>query len=210
MRNRFLLLALAAGAALTGMAQTPLTVRQYQSADNVLAGRKGKTVINHNPSGLFSANGIHRAKSVITAGAVKAGEGENPYGQEVDIMYEDFSKMSSGSFDAPDLNTDINYIYPGECEYPWWNLNSDYTKLPNWGSHGGYSAGGMIYFTPEPDGAHLNTPLLDLKARCGIAVLSFRARTADGTTADGMAVEVAETFNIGLHGKCWVLSVCQR
>lgn len=196
MGNRLLLLALAAGMSWAASAQQPLTIRSQEAVNSGLKTRTGNGVVNHkNPARAFSVNSLHKAKSSVTARVLRADETENPYGTVVEVMYEDFSKMSNGSFEEPDLNTNINYGM-GEYEYPWWNLKPEYTTLPNWGSDHAYPAGGMVYFDPVEYGAHINTPLLNVAGYDGIAVLQFRARTAEGES-EGMVVEAAETFNMG-------------
>ena len=99
------------------------------------------------------------------------------YGERVDVFSEDFSKMTTGSIGDPDINTNIILDNP---DYPWTNVDPAYTDQPGWGAWAAYPADGTVAIFDE-DGideyAHINTPMLDLSANDGVAVLEFRART---------------------------------
>lgn len=178
---------------LTASAQMPLSVRSQQAIKTGMKARSGDTrIADRKTDASLSTNALHKTRPAVTARVMEAGEAENPYGPEVIVMYEDFSKLATGEFGAPDFGTKLNY---DECEYPWWNMNAEFTDLPNWGCNNAYSAGGMIYLNSIPNGASVNTPLLDVSGNCGIAVFRFRARTESGT-AEGLIVEAAETFNM--------------
>lgn len=124
----------------------------------------------------------------------KADETTSPYGTVVTRLYEDFSKMTTGSVDGPDMDTNINYDEP---EYPWWNLKADYTGEPHWGANNAHPAGGCIclWAEGEYDQASLNTTLVDCEGYDNIATLQFKARTKTGTLKN-LYVESAETHNM--------------
>ena len=101
--------------------------------------------------------------------------------QKVDLVSEDFSKMTAGSESNPDLSFNINTYQgePSDDEF-FSGLNSAYTHEAGWGSYQVYPAGGMIYFhnTRANDywAAHINTPLFDASGNSGVFFLKFRAR----------------------------------
>ena len=116
------------------------------------------------------------------------------YGPEVGILAEDFSKMSTGSIGAPDLDTYINN--PEISEYPaWQNVDPSFTSSSIWGATNVYPAGGVacLYATPETGGAAINSPLCDVSGYCGIFKLRFKARTDDDQFNEGLYVQATET-----------------
>lgn len=124
----------------------------------------------------------------------EAKKAPSDYGTEVTILYEDFSKFSTGTLEAPDVDADIHAT---EFIYPWINVSSDYTTISGWGAENVYPAGGTAYLgADEIEGqAHINTPMLDVSGYCGIVFVRFNARTLTGT-AEGLWIEGAETFNM--------------
>lgn len=113
------------------------------------------------------------------------------YGEVVEIVNEDFSKMTTGSVGSPDTNTDISYDNPDNA---WINMLADYTQTEGWGSHGAYPAGGCLYI----EEGQVNTPMLDVSAEGGICFLQFDAYTGSSTvTSSQTVVEAAETNNMG-------------
>ena len=124
------------------------------------------------------------------------------YGTLETILEEDFSKFATGSEAEPDMDTNVILDYgTGECEYPWWNVNPEYTALPNWGGANIFPAGGMIYMlNSNYDGlAHINTPLCDFsKYSGGAAILEFKAKCVNPEEVEQrLAIEAAETNNMG-------------
>ena len=119
------------------------------------------------------------------------------YGTIEVLMQEDFSKFSTGSEEAPDLDAEVILDWAsGECEYPWWNVKPEYTTLPNWGGSNLFPAGGKVFMLESIfDGqGHINTPLLDFsKFDGGIAFLEFKARTTNPNLVQYLVVESAET-----------------
>ena len=117
------------------------------------------------------------------------------YGERVDVFSEDFSKMTTGSIGDPDINTNIILDNP---DSPWTNVDPAYTDQPGWGAWAAYPAGGTVAVFDE-DGideyAHINTPMLDLSANDGVAVLEFRARTNKRNNAT-LIIEAAETYHM--------------
>ena len=118
------------------------------------------------------------------------------YGKEVDIVKEDFAKMTTGSQDAPDYDTDLNdyEMY----DNAWINMLNDFTQTPGWGSHNAYSAGGAIYLEADNETqGQLNTPMLNVSRNSGICFLQFDARVPeDNEVVEQVVVEAAETYNM--------------
>lgn len=118
------------------------------------------------------------------------------YGKEVDIVKENFAKMTTGSQDAPDYDTDLNdyEMY----DNAWINMLDDFTQTPGWGSHNAYSAGGAIYLEGDSETqGQLNTPMLNVSRNSGICFLQFDARVPeDNEVVEQVVVEAAETYNM--------------
>lgn len=118
------------------------------------------------------------------------------YGKEVDIVKEDFAKMTTGSQSAPDYDTDLNdyEMY----DNAWINMLDDFTQTPGWGSHNAYSAGGAIYLEGDSETqGQLNTPMLNVSRNSGICFLQFDARVPeDNEVVEQVVVEAAETYNM--------------
>lgn len=118
------------------------------------------------------------------------------YGKEVDIVKEDFTKMTTGSQAAPDYDTDLNdyEMY----DNAWINMLDDFTQTPGWGSHNAYSAGGAIYLEGDSETqGQLNTPMLNVSRNSGICFLQFDARVPeDNEVVEQVVVEAAETYNM--------------
>ena len=111
-------------------------------------------------------------------------------------MKEDFAKMTTGSQDAPDYDTDLNdyEMY----DNAWINMLDDFTQTPGWGSHNAYSAGGSIYLEADNETqGQLNTPMLNVSRNSGICFLQFDARVPeDNEVVEQVVVEAAETYNM--------------
>lgn len=118
------------------------------------------------------------------------------YGKEVDIVKENFAKMTTGSQDAPDYDTDLNDYEMHDNA--WINMLDDFTQTPGWGSHNAYSAGGSIYLEADNETqGQLNTPMLNVSRNSGICFLQFDARVpADNEVVEQVVVEAAETYNM--------------
>lgn len=118
------------------------------------------------------------------------------YGKEVDIVKEDFAKMTTGSQDAPDYDTDLNDYEMHDNA--WINMLNDFTQTPGWGSHNAYSAGGSIYLEADNETqGQLNTPMLNVSRNSGICFLQFDARVPeDNEVVEQVVVEAAETYNM--------------
>lgn len=118
------------------------------------------------------------------------------YGKEVDIVKEDFAKMTTGSQSAPDYDTDLN-DYEMQ-DNAWINMLDDFTQTPGWGSHNAYSAGGAIYLEGDSETqGQLNTPMLNVSRNSGICFLQFDARVPeDNEVVEQVVVEAAETYNM--------------
>ena len=119
------------------------------------------------------------------------------YGKEVDIVKEDFSKMTTGSMDDPDWNTALNDYE--KTDNAWINMIDDYTNTPNWGSHNSYPAGGCLYMYANGEGENgqFNTPMLDLSKNTGICFLQFDACIPESNEEEEQVlVEAAETYNM--------------
>ena len=118
------------------------------------------------------------------------------YGKEVDIVKENFAKMTTGSQDAPDYDTDLNDYEMHDNA--WINMLDDFTQTPGWGSHNAYSAGGAIYLEADSETqGQLNTPMLNVSRNSGICFLQFDARVPeDNEVVEQVVVEAAETYNM--------------
>lgn len=118
------------------------------------------------------------------------------YGKEVDIVKENFAKMTTGSQDAPDYDTDLNDYEMHDNA--WINMLADFTQTPGWGSHNAYSAGGSIYLEADNETqGQLNTPMLNVSRNSGICFLQFDARVPeDNEVVEQVVVEAAETYNM--------------
>lgn len=118
------------------------------------------------------------------------------YGTVEVVMMEDFSKLTTGSVGAPDMDSQLNdeELYP----YPvWMNIKPEYTVLPQWGGHCVFSAGGSICISAEEyEGGNLNTPMLDASKYDGVVFVEFRVRTDNDKVSQNMIVEAAETYNM--------------
>lgn len=118
------------------------------------------------------------------------------YGKEVDIVKENFAKMTTGSQDAPDFDTELNDYEM--ADNAWVNMLEDFTQTPGWGSHNAYSAGGSIYLDANNETqGQLNTPMLNVSRNSGICFLQFDARVPeDNEVVEQVVVEAAETYNM--------------
>ena len=118
------------------------------------------------------------------------------YGKEVDIVKENFAKMTTGSQAAPDYDTDLNDYEM--ADNAWVNMLEDFTQTPGWGSHNAYSAGGSIYLDANNETqGQLNTPMLNVSRNSGICFLQFDARVPeDNEVVEQVVVEAAETYNM--------------
>lgn len=197
MNNKITLFVLLTGMSAAMFAQRPMTFRTEAVAKPGLVTRNARSGAHVQQKGMdmFSIGKTHISNTPVVK-VLKAGEAENPYGEEVVIMEEDFSKLESGSLESPDLKTSLN-LPVGTEKYPWWNMDPKWTTLPNWGANNAYSAGGCVFLNADlyNQQASINTPLLDVSGYCGIVTVSFKARTLTGTSS-GLMVECAETYNM--------------
>lgn len=137
------------------------------------------------------------------------------------VEQEDFSKLTAGSEDNPDLSVnleipmwmtdsetgDILFDEQGqpipnpEYEYPWNNMKPEYISGDKgWGVGNAYPAGGMLYFPFSQDAPQgkISTPWIDLSANGGTFVLEFKVRLTEANepgdpTPSFIIVETAET-----------------
>ena len=151
-----------------------------------------------------------------------AGDGNaqvDKLGELILVEQEDFSKLTAGSEDNPDLSVnleipmwmtdpvtgDILFDEQGqpipnpEYEYPWNNMKPEYISGDKgWGVGNAYPAGGALYFPfsqSAPQGK-ISTPWIDLSANGGTFVLEFKVRLTeenDSDTPSFILVETAET-----------------
>lgn len=114
------------------------------------------------------------------------------YGEVVDFVNEDFSKMTTGSVGNPDTGTDINYENEDNA---WINMSGDYTQMFGWGSHSAFPAGGTLYIEQQ---GNVNTPLLDLSGNDQMVIIQFDAFTGSASeTSSYTQIGAAETNNMG-------------
>lgn len=202
--NRLILFALVAGMSAPVAAQNALTFSSMkpETSKGLVARGQNASKVMQKQDGKFAINNVRKVRPVAETRMLKAGETTesrwSQYGTVVEIMSEDFSKMTTGSIEEPDIMTEINEYIPGGIF--WWNVKPEYTTLPNWGSHYAYPAGGCLFLDADnEEGAQLNTPLIDLSGNCRIGIIQFRARTKTGTSSN-LTVEATETYNMSPTG----------
>ena len=187
MRKNYLQLALAATLTMAATA----TVSAQQNAQNEVQ-KLTRSVLPQQSKITTAAFSLN--KNVAKVPLTTVYKAANPYGEEQQVMFEDFAKMTSGSEATPD--TEANII-KDEFEYPWINTKDEYFKQAGWGSGNAYPAGGTVYLDSNPnDMAHINTPMLNVAANGGIAWIRFKARAKNAGDNPQVMVEAAETFNM--------------
>lgn len=119
------------------------------------------------------------------------------YGDLILKVEEDFSLLTTGSEDEPDMMTLLEVNSMELFDNAWWTFNAKYTHTPNWGVNDSYPAGGCLFMDGERGQVHLNTPMIKLNDFSGLGVLEFRVRTRiPGAVFNGLLVEAAETNNM--------------
>lgn len=187
MRKNYLQLALAATLTMAATA----TVSAQQNTQNEVQ-KLTRSVLPQQSKITTAAFSLN--KNVANVPLTTVYKATNPYGEEQQVMFEDFAKMTSGSEATPD--TEANII-KDEFEYPWINTKDEYFKQAGWGSGNAYPAGGTVYLDSNPnDMAHINTPMLNVAANGGIAWIRFKARAKNAGDNPQVMVEAAETFNM--------------
>lgn len=187
MRKNYLQLALAATLTMAATA----TVSAQQNTQNEVQ-KLTRSVLPQQSKITTAAFSLN--KNVANVPLTTVYKAANPYGEEQQVMFEDFAKMTSGSEATPD--TEANII-KDEFEYPWINTKDEYFKQAGWGSSNAYPAGGTVYLDSNPnDMAHINTPMLNVAANGGIAWIRFKARAKNAGDNPQVMVEAAETFNM--------------
>lgn len=192
--KKFYLALLFAVASVTMCAQTPLTFSSENSninPDGIKASRTTKTTLQSD------ANRSATKKRLPSLEPLRTKDVGSEYGTVVELLYEDFSKFNTGSIGNPDTTTNI-HIPEEEQEYPWWNIDPKWTKVPHWGAHNACPAGGCLLLNADATNqqAQINTALVDASGHCGIVFLQFKARTLEGFST-GLIVEGAETRSMG-------------
>ena len=187
MRKNYLQLALAATLTMAATA----TVSAQQNTQNEVQ-KLTRSVLPQQSKITTAAFSLN--KNVAKVPLTTVYKAANPYGEEQQVMFEDFAKMTSGSEATPD--TEANII-KDEFEYPWINTKDEYFKQAGSGSGNAYPAGGTVYLDSNPnDMAHINTPMLNVAANGGIAWIRFKARAKNAGDNPQVMVEAAETFNM--------------
>ena len=187
MRKNYLQLALAATLTMAATA----TVSAQQNTQNEVQ-KLTRSVLPQQSKITTAAFSLN--KNVANIPLTTVYKAANPYGEEQQVMFEDFAKMTSGSEATPDTETNI---IKDEFEYPWINTKDEYFKQAGWGSGNAYPAGGTVYLDSNPnDMAHINTPMLNVAANGGIAWIRFKARAKNAGDNPQVMVEAAETFNM--------------
>lgn len=158
--------------------------------------------------------------------SVKKADGTNPYakyGDFEELLYEDFSKLTTGSVGNPDFNTNLYDAFKrtdpydnSQYEIPWYSFNPDYLNTKGvydsnhetdsrWGVNNGFPAGGALYMYLKDDDedceeaqAHVNTCLIDASKYQGDVILQFDAFTDNAESTNFISqVEAAETNGMG-------------
>lgn len=110
------------------------------------------------------------------------------------VLSEDFSLMSTGTLERPDIWTNL---VSNNYEYPWANMKDGYTHEPLWGCDNVFPAGGAAFLDASEEvggGARLTTPRVNLAGNGGVATISFKIRSFNpGEVAYGFGVEAYET-----------------
>lgn len=158
--------------------------------------------------------------------SVKKADGTNPYakyGEFEELLYEDFSKLTTGSIGNPDFNTNLYDPFKrtdpydnSQYEIPWYSFNPDYLNTKGvydsnhetdsrWGVNNGFPAGGALYMYLQDDDedcefsqCHVNTCLIDCSKYQGDVLLQFDAFTDNAESTNFISqVEAAETNGMG-------------
>ena len=158
--------------------------------------------------------------------SVKKADGTNPYakyGEFEELLYEDFSKLTTGSVGNPDFNTNLYDPFKrtdpydnSQYEIPWYSFNPDYLNTKGvydskhetesrWGVNNGFPAGGALYMYLQDDDedcefsqCHVNTCLIDCSKYQGDVILQFDAFTDNPESTNFISqVEAAETNGMG-------------
>lgn len=158
--------------------------------------------------------------------SVKKADGTNPYakyGEFEELLYEDFSKLTTGSVGNPDFNTNLYDPFKrtdpydnSQYEIPWYSFNPDYLNTKGvydsnhetdsrWGVNNGFPAGGALYMYLQDDDedcefsqCHVNTCLIDCSKYQGDVLLQFDAFTDNDESTNFISqVEAAETNGMG-------------
>lgn len=158
--------------------------------------------------------------------SVKNADGTNPYakyGDFEELLYEDFSKLTTGSVGNPDFNTNLYDPFKrtdpydnSQYEIPWYSFNPDYLNTKGvydsnhetdsrWGVNNGFPAGGALYMYLQDDDedcessqCHVNTCLIDCSKYQGDVLLQFDAFTDNAESTNFISqVEAAETNGMG-------------
>lgn len=158
--------------------------------------------------------------------SVKKADGTNPYakyGDFEELLYEDFSKLTTGSIGNPDFDTNLYDAFKrtdpydnSQYEIPWYSFNPDYLNTKGvydsnhetdsrWGVNNGFPAGGALYMYLQDDDedcefsqCHVNTCLIDCSKYQGDVILQFDAFTDNAESTNFISqVEAAETNGMG-------------
>lgn len=158
--------------------------------------------------------------------SVKKADGTNPYakyGEFEELLYEDFSKLTTGSVGNPDFDTNLYDPFKrtdpydnSQYEIPWYSFNPDYLNTKGvydsnhetdsrWGVNNGFPAGGALYMYLQDDDedceysqCHVNTCLIDCSKYQGDVILQFDAFTDNAESTNFISqVEAAETNGMG-------------
>lgn len=203
-------------AALTASASFPGTGINPEEYATSLSGRM--TMMKTTSRTQTGASGPKRVMAFAGDGCAEV----EKYGSLIPVVEEDFSLLTTGSEENPDLSANLeidpymrdedgfiiidsygNPVPNPEYEYPWNNMRNEYTHTPGWGIGNAYPAGGMLYFpfSRENPQGKFNSHWIDLSAYDGTFVVEFRVKlsapqAADSEIPSAIIVEVAETFNM--------------
>lgn len=176
--------------AFAGMCVVMLTPASAQLSGRVVKAPKSNAAV--------TASMKPVSKAAKTPFGFKRVANPTDYGKEVVIVSEDFSKMSTGSEEEPDFDTDMNFEPEDNV---WINMYDDFTQTPGWGSTNAYPAGGAIYLDTDGknENGRLTSPLLDLTKNTGIGFIQFDVRRPSifEDDAEMVVLEAAETRHMG-------------
>lgn len=190
MLKKFLLLTIAGAAISLQAAPRILSITAKSAEIDETSISKQREVIT--PAHDFNTRATNVTETPMRMTAAEIGiEIEPP------ALFEDFSKMVTGSIEKPDISKELT---ADDYEYMWANMSDEYTLEPLWGCDYVYPAGGVAYMdaSEETGGAsRLTTPRVNVEGNGGVAVLSFKVKAPKGMVCEFFTVESAETNNWG-------------
>ena len=219
LNHMYLTLPIAAGLSISASAASPtIAPAEYGAFKTKAMASKAKKVQAFYSGG----NGSRQFK--VQAFANEGNSMVDEFGTLTLLEEEDFSKLTTGTEEAPDLDTYLDIyqwltdpetgevvfdeygspVENPEYQYPWNNMKPEFISGDKgWGVGNAYSAGGMLYFpfSQNEYQGKISTPWIDLSANNGTFVLEFKVKVTEEAKANPdvppmIIVETAETFDM--------------